>query len=264
MEVIDVFCGAGLFSAGMERAGLEIILGIDNNKIALDSFSLNFPGAVVWETDIMDIRSLPKSDIIIGGVPCQNFSLANRDPDLEKGIELLNKFLELVKCSNPKYWIMEEVPEVETYIKDKVPRIEIIDCSIFGSKNLRPRLFAGDYPDPVKCYPKWTGPEKTVMASDSTLPIEVMKDLQDVPSWMKFTGSDTDISRQIGNGVPLKVGESLGTGIMYFEAGRVATGHKDWHKTTASYRRDRTIQRSYRSVPGWRYCEVCQTNIKID
>ena len=126
LKVIDLFCGAGLFSAGIERAGLEIVLGIDNDHFALASFQENFPAALTWDVDIIKITKLPSCEIIIGGPPCQPFSQANRDQDHNTGMELVNKFIELVEGSNPAYWIMEEVPAVYHYIKDRVPKSKII------------------------------------------------------------------------------------------------------------------------------------------
>jgi len=264
LKVIDLCCGAGLFSAGMQRAGLEIIMGVDIDPIAISSFQKNFTGAVAWELDLLELSRLPRCDVIIGGPPCQPFSTANRNPNHSIGMVLVDKFIELVKGSNARYWIMEEVPPVADYIKDTVPRCEIWECSSLGAKNLRPRMFAGSFPDPVPSRGPCENPNPTVMASENNLSIEVMRDLQGVPSWMVFCGSEGDQRRQIGNGVPLEVGEALGSGIILHDSGDKITGHRPWHTVGAAYHRRRGGNRAYLSSTGWGYCENCKGYIPIE
>ena len=121
LTVIDLFCGAGLFSAGFQRAGHRIIMGVDNDPIAIKSYRDNFPAAIAWEIDITKIDFLPKCDILIGGPPCQEYSKAQRTPrpQSSRGYPLIDKFLELVKVSGAEYWIMENVPGVKDYIDGK-------------------------------------------------------------------------------------------------------------------------------------------------
>lgn len=259
LKVIDLCCGAGLFSAGFQRAGFKIALGIDNDSVAISSFQHNFPDALAWETDLLEISNLPNCDVIIGGPECQEFSLANRKRNPDKGLDLVNKVIDLALKSEVKYWIMEEVPEVAHYLPDGIPRIEVIECSKLGSKNLRPRLFSGNYPDPIQLYKPVRNPSKTVMASDTSIDISLMKDLQGIPSWMEFKGTDAQKRRQIGNGVPIQVGESLASGIIWSIQGKDVYGHQDWHTTVVGSRRVRTGPRIYKSVPGWEYCEECET-----
>jgi len=264
--VVDLCCGAGLFSAGLQRAGLEIVLGVDVDPVACDSFQANFPGAMVWEADLSEIDSLPRCDVIVGGPPCQPFSGANRDPHLLRGMVLVGRFLYLAMESGARYWIMEEVPPVEQCLEDwkpEIPRIEIWECSRFGARNLRPRLFAGRFPDPVPSGPPCETPCPTVMASDTVTPLEEMRDLQGVPGWMVFMGSETAQRRQIGNGVPLQVGEALGRGILYDLEGRDIEGHQSWHDIGAAYHRRRGGNRAYLSAPHWRWCEDCQEYIRV-
>ena len=82
--VLDLFCGCGGISKGFEMSGYYITGGIDFNKDATDTFAKNFKNAKVICGDISEvtddqIRSLyGKTDVIIGGPPCQGFSSANR------------------------------------------------------------------------------------------------------------------------------------------------------------------------------------------
>ncbi len=263
LRVIDLCCGAGLFSMGFEMAGFKVVLGVDNDPVALSSFQDNFPNALVLQSDLLNIDSLPNCDVIIGGPPCQEFSKANRDPKPLKGYLLVEKFLDLAINSGVKYWIMEEVPGVAEYLKDYDVRVEIWNCSDFGARNLRPRLFAGKYPDPSPIKAAVHNPDKTVMASDTDLPISEIKALMGVPSWMVFNGNETDQRRQIGNGVPIEMGIALGMGIINDIKGKAVSNHKPWHKTLATFYRRMGGNRSYLSIKGWKYCIECKTMVEV-
>jgi len=268
LRVVDLCCGAGLFSAGFHRAGHKIVMGVDLDGAACDSFQANFPDANVFEMDLLELGALPKCDIVIGGPPCQQFSKANRKPVHSEGMGLVNQFIYLANLSIAKWWIMEEVPIVADYIHDFreiIERADIIDCSSLGALNLRPRLFAGRFPDPVNVNYVFDNPASTVMASDTETPIHYMRYLQGAPSWMVFCGSEMEQRRQIGNGVPVQVGEALGLGIEYFRQGRNGAGHQPWHQVSADYHRRLGGNRAYLSNgPGWVYCEVCKIPVQTN
>lgn len=84
--VLDLFCGCGGMSLGFEQAGYHVLLGVDIWKDALETYSLNHRGS---KTLCADISSLGASeveaqlsgdsvDVIIGGPPCQGFSIAGK------------------------------------------------------------------------------------------------------------------------------------------------------------------------------------------
>ena len=88
MNVIDLFCGCGGFSKGFNQAGFNIVYGIDNWKDATVTYKHNFPSAAISNEDITNIRgndilkatglSANEIDVIIGGPPCQGFSLSGK------------------------------------------------------------------------------------------------------------------------------------------------------------------------------------------
>lgn len=117
-KVIDLFCGAGGLSAGFmfgnEHPDFEGILAIDNNQHACDTYNANFPGnhciAVNIEEWLSQQEAIPQADIVIGGPPCQGFSLLNkkREGDLRRA--LWEPYMDIVASSGAKMFIMENVP----------------------------------------------------------------------------------------------------------------------------------------------------------
>ena len=81
-KVLDLFCGAGGLSVGFEAAGYEIVGGIDNNEVAVRTFTNNLSGANglvrdLRKADFSDIAEFvgPSGvDVIVGGPACQGFS----------------------------------------------------------------------------------------------------------------------------------------------------------------------------------------------
>ncbi len=117
-NVIDLFCGAGGLSCGFKQAGFNILLGIDNDEIAIKTFKANHPESKticediskITKEDIIQKIGKKRVDIIIGGPPCQGFSMAgNRDPNDSRN-ELVKHFLKIVGQVKPKFFIIENVP----------------------------------------------------------------------------------------------------------------------------------------------------------
>lgn len=117
-NVIDLFCGAGGLSYGFERAGLNIILGIDNDKKALETFEANHNGSksicgditTIDSKDIKNIIGNRKIDIIIGGPPCQGFSLSGPRNFDDPRNKLYLSYIRLVEEIKPRAFVIENVP----------------------------------------------------------------------------------------------------------------------------------------------------------
>ena len=135
LNAIDLFCGAGGLSKGFMDAGFNIIVGIDNDRAALNTFALNHGGAVAINGDLSKPETFDKIgqiaggrpvDVIIAGPPCQGFSLTGpRDFD-DKRNSLYLAVLETVNKYKPKGFIIENVPGMATLyqgqIKDEILR----------------------------------------------------------------------------------------------------------------------------------------------
>lgn len=146
MKVIDLYSGAGGGSCGFQKAGFEIILGIDNWNPAIETFRHNHPDAEALEMDVREIDSLPKADVVIGGPPCPEFSIAKQHRNPSKGMELVEEYLRLKEIVKPKYWIMENVRGIRNHIGyNRFQTIKIYNCADFGVPQTRIRCFAGKY-----------------------------------------------------------------------------------------------------------------------
>lgn len=163
MNAIDLFAGCGGLSKGFMDAGYHIIVGVDNDQAALNTFTRNHPGAVAMNADlskqetfdeILKVAGDRSIDVIIGGPPCQGFSLTGpRNFDDERNKLYLAVF-EMVKQYNPKGFIIENVPGMATLyngeIKDEILRrfedlgynveCKILCAADYGVPQMRKRL----------------------------------------------------------------------------------------------------------------------------
>ncbi len=119
LRVIDLFCGAGGLSAGFtlgdKKDFFDIILAIDNNKDACDTYNLNHKNKICISVNIEDWikdNAIPIADIVIGGPPCQGFSTLNKNRDGDLRRALWSPYLDIVKSSNAKLFVMENVPRL--------------------------------------------------------------------------------------------------------------------------------------------------------
>ena len=129
MNVIDLFSGCGGISKGFMDAGFDIIVGVDNDQAALNTFAKNHNGAVAMNADlskqetfkeIKRIAGERNIDIIVAGPPCQGFSLSGpRSFDDERN-KLYLAVIEMVKQYKPKGFIIENVPGMATLYSGQI------------------------------------------------------------------------------------------------------------------------------------------------
>ena len=159
-KVIDLFCGCGGVSLGFAREGFEIVAGIDNDQEALNTFSKNFPHSKALNvdlsnTDAIDYEEFSNVDIILGGPPCQGFSIAGKRDSNDPRNKLSETYIELVKTLNPKVVVIENVPNIlkmangifTKYISESLESlgysviIEKINAADYGVPQKRKRVF---------------------------------------------------------------------------------------------------------------------------
>lgn len=129
-KYIDLFAGAGGMSLGFDEAGFENILAVEYDKCFAETYSFNFPKHNLKVADIKSIGNEEikklignnKIDVIIGGPPCQGFSIAGKIGrtfiDDERN-QLFKEFVRFVEVIKPKIFIMENVAALKTHNKGK-------------------------------------------------------------------------------------------------------------------------------------------------
>lgn len=113
-RLIDLFCGAGGMSLGFREAGFEPVLAIDNDDAAIRTHKANFDGEAhcanieEWLTS----NEVPAADVVIGGPPCQGFSLLNKNRTGDARRALWEPYLQIAHRSNARVFVMENVAEL--------------------------------------------------------------------------------------------------------------------------------------------------------
>ena len=126
IDVCDFFSGCGGASKGFQDSGFNILLGIDINGTAANTFKSNFPQANFINKDIREITFLETDKIIerrkgrrllfCGCAPCQPFSKQNRQKkENDNRIHLLIEFQRFVEHYLPDYVFVENVPGMQTF-----------------------------------------------------------------------------------------------------------------------------------------------------
>lgn len=158
-NVIDLFSGCGGLSFGFLRAGYEVILGVDNDEKALETFRLNHPHAEIANIDLFrqdflqqldDVISAKSVDIVIAGPPCQGFSLTGprKFDDPRNGLYL--SVLKTIAHYNPKAFVIENVPGLASMYDGKIKDEIIKRCEEMGYRVKMKILLAADYGVPQK------------------------------------------------------------------------------------------------------------------
>jgi DNA (cytosine-5)-methyltransferase 1 len=125
LTVIDLFCGAGGLSEGLEQAGFEALVGVDFDKNAIATYQLNHPNAKCLQDDVanvsgrqlLDLAGAKSIDLIAGGPSCQGFSTHGKRMQDDPRNFLFKHFVRLVDEVQPRMFLMENVKGMLTYSK---------------------------------------------------------------------------------------------------------------------------------------------------
>ena len=162
MTFVDLFCGAGGLSRGLEMAGLNGICGLDFFKEAAMTYRRNFSHPMIYgditlqETkdefyktvhEELNGRSL---DIVAGGFPCQGFSMAGHRIVDDSRNFLYKELIEIVKRLNPKFVVCENVRGLRTMLGGLVEKKIISDFHEIGYEMNVAVLNAANYYVPQK------------------------------------------------------------------------------------------------------------------
>lgn len=120
---IALFSGCGGLTAGFEAAGYNIVGHVEIEDSANKIYSQNFPNSELLQKDICDITKeeidlwkmrYGNIDVVIGGPPCQGFSLAGKRNPNDARNQLYKKYAEVVNYIRPKVFVMENVYNMTT------------------------------------------------------------------------------------------------------------------------------------------------------
>lgn len=154
LNVLDLFCGCGGLSKGFEMAGYNILLGVDFNEPALKTFAYNHNGSktLCGDLSVNDtfnaIDSLIEGqtiDVIIGGPPCQGFSLTGPRKFEDERNKLYLAMIEAIHKYSPKAFVIENVPGMATLYKGEVKNEIIKRLTAIGYSVNCQILCAADY-----------------------------------------------------------------------------------------------------------------------
>jgi DNA (cytosine-5)-methyltransferase 1 len=119
IKVVDLFSGAGGLTTGFHGSPFKVLFGIEHDKYAAQTYSANFKHPML-NKDIREVNAdellntYGSADIVIGGPPCQGFSMAGKRDTKDPRNSLFMDYLRFVKTFNPKYFVMENVPGILT------------------------------------------------------------------------------------------------------------------------------------------------------
>jgi len=128
LRTLDLFAGVGGIRLAFETAGFETVFANDNNKHCKKTYDLNFKGPKLLVKDIweVNIEDLPEFDILLGGFPCQAFSIAGHRQGLEDervGGNLFFRIAEILKYHQPKAILLENVKNLKGHDKGRTFQI---------------------------------------------------------------------------------------------------------------------------------------------
>ena len=136
MKVVSLFSGAGGLDLGFKMAGHDIIWANDMYADAVETYKKNIGDHIICE-DISKIKAedIPDCDIIIGGFPCQGFSVANtkRHEDDERNV-LYKQLIRMIDAKRPKFFLAENVKGITNLAKGKVFQMILKDFTELGYK----------------------------------------------------------------------------------------------------------------------------------
>lgn len=147
MTIISLFSGAGGLDLGLIQAGNNIVWANDIDEDAVATYKRNIGNHIVLG-DIREIplNTIPNAEVVVGGFPCQGFSLANlrRTKDDERN-ELYKFFYNIVKEKQPKYFIAENVKGILSLDSGNVIRKIVADFNSAGYLVEVHKINAADY-----------------------------------------------------------------------------------------------------------------------
>ena len=206
-KVIDLFCGGGGMTLGfVDRrfcGGFECVLAVDNDVSAIATHGSNFRGELVrgdiekWlEQELPYIR---RADVVLGGPPCQGFSLLNKKRRGDYRRALWKPYLEVVARCGAKIFVMENVGEL--YRSEELMQIErrardlgfrmraaILNAADFGAPQIRKRTLIVGWRERTVRTPEFPPPQTHAAPAGK----------RSLPPWRTVWETIGDLGKPIG------------------------------------------------------------------
>ncbi len=221
--ILDLFCGAGGFSYGMHRnPNFKTVVALDFNDKAAHTFKMNMPEADVITGDITDVdvkkliiqKSIEKKvNMIIGGPPCQGFSMKGKKLGLNDPRNyLFLEYLHIVEAVSPEVFIIENVKsllstaggwfkdEILAYVKTLGYYVDygILNAKNFGVPQGRERAIFICSKKKGVCLP--VGKEEIVTVRDAISDLAYLNSGEGAFELEYTTEAVTDYQREMRNG----------------------------------------------------------------
>lgn len=224
-RIIDLFCGAGGLTLGFrqnerdQEPGFEPVWANDYNAYAAETYNANF-GAHCVEGDIVDLLNdpetvIPPADVVIGGPPCQGFSLLNKNREDDPRKQLWQQFLRIVDLSGADVFVMENVPQLRgsaefRAIKQAARAMgfrvcdETLNSADYGAPQVRKRAFiiGCRFADPTDVFPP---PTTHIRPNPGNLRLpldEIALPEEDTrPTWRTVREAIGDLDEPVGTNV---------------------------------------------------------------
>ena len=193
MRIVSLFSGAGGLDLGFKMAGHNIIWANDLYSDAVETYRVNLGDHIVCK-DIfsVDEKEVPDCEIIIGGFPCQGFSVANTKRNInDERNQLYKQLMRIINAKQPKFFIAENVKGIISLANGDVLKMilsdlasigykvqaKILNAADFGVPQLRQRVFfigvrndvdyLIDYPTPTHCSDGSNGLARWISVGDA-------------------------------------------------------------------------------------------------
>ncbi len=168
-SVLDIFAGPGGLGEGFSQAGYFITAAVDNDDYAAETLRNNAGkrGTLIIKNDIRELDLSGFVDVVVGGPPCQGFSMVGRPKIkhlkhgegktrvIDRRNSLYKHFVRAVESLNPQFFVMENVPGILSYRGGKIKAeilqsfssigyatdVKVLNAAEFGVPQIRKRAF---------------------------------------------------------------------------------------------------------------------------
>lgn len=211
--VLELFAGVGGLSLGFHNAGFKIVGAVEIDPINITTYRHNFPEVPVFQKDVTEInaesllnhfgRSIHNVDVLVGGPPCQGFSLIGRRDENDPRNVLFTEMARLIGEVRPRYFVVDNVSGLlhgygrqilNRFIKItmgygyRVVTPQVLQASHFNVPQRRKRVFILGYRDAM------ASPQYPVYENTSCTTVwDAIGDLPNVDDFLELLTSDVYI-----------------------------------------------------------------------